>query len=308
MFSRLNRNFRKYFGISRTEANGIQILIILMIFLMILPMLYRQFDRSGYNSYLADLVLLDSLAAEFFITPEMMAPDSSVSVVIEPSAFDPNQVTFSEMVSMGIDSVLSGRIVSYRNKGGRFVREKDLLRIYDFPQELFDTLRPFIRLPERTSGSKNREKENRDRRKDETARQRTEVPLHMDLNQADSAGLMRVRGIGPVLSGRIIRFRELLGGFVHPEQLAEVYGLKDEALVNLKSAVYIDSLFVPVKLRVNFAEWQDLVKHPYISSDLANSILYDRSSGGPYRNASQLSGRLALPDSLVEKLVPYLKF
>ena len=52
---------------------------------------------------------------------------------------------------------------------------------------------------------------------------RPEFPL--DLNEAASGELERISGIGPVLAGRIIRFREKQGGFRTLEELKKVKGI-----------------------------------------------------------------------------------
>jgi hypothetical protein len=63
----------------------------------------------------------------------------------------------------------------------------------------------------------------------------------VNLNNADSITLIEVKGIGSVLAGRIIKYRNLLGGYVSVEQLKEVYGLKDEMYSKIKSQVFISN-------------------------------------------------------------------
>jgi len=53
------------------------------------------------------------------------------------------------------------------------------------------------------------------------------IPL-LDINTSDSSALVTLPGIGPVLSMRIIRYRNLLGGFWSVNQLKEIYGLPEE--------------------------------------------------------------------------------
>lgn len=69
--------------------------------------------------------------------------------------------------------------------------------------------------------------------------------LKIELNQADSAELVKLYGIGPVLSKRIIRYRTSLGGKFHSvEQLRNVYGLPEETFLNIKHHLWIDSLLL----------------------------------------------------------------
>ena len=64
--------------------------------------------------------------------------------------------------------------------------------------------------------------------KPRTAKAKEKEPslLNMDLNTADSTTLMALKGIGPVFSVRIVKYRELLGGYYETAQLQEVYGCR----------------------------------------------------------------------------------
>jgi len=94
-------------------------------------------------------------------------------------------------------------------------------------------------------------------------------------------------GIGPVFAGRIVRYRALLGGFFSLDQLHEVYGMTQERFDGLAGRVRVDaSLVVPV--RINFAGYSQLSRHPYIRGKLAGSIVDWRSANGPFSDNTVL--------------------
>ena len=93
-----------------------------------------------------------------------------------------------------------------------------------------------------------------------------------ELNSCDSADLEALPGLGPVLSGRIIKFRNLLGGFYSIEQLREVYGLNEDIFEIVKSKIKVDTALIK-KINVNKATYYDLVRLPYLNSDEVNSLL-----------------------------------
>ena len=119
---------------------------------------------------------------------------------------------------------------------------------------------------------------------------------------------MEVVGIGHILSNRIIKYRDLLGGFSNIDQLNDVYGLQGKSLENLKSVVYIDSLFIPKKIKINFSDWEEMVKHPYINSRLANDLLDLRSNKGYMNRIDQLRDIPYLSDSILSRIEPYIEF
>lgn len=93
-----------------------------------------------------------------------------------------------------------------------------------------------------------------------------------ELNRCDSAELEALPGLGPVLSGRIIKFRKLLGGFYSVEQLREVYGLNEDIFRIVSGRVKVDTSLI-VRIDVNNATYHDLVRLPYLDSEDVNSLL-----------------------------------
>lgn len=102
---------------------------------------------------------------------------------------------------------------------------------------------------------------------------RKEMPadLMIELNSADTTELMQLRGIGSVLSKRIVKFRDKMGGFYSKEQLAEVYGLSEETLAVIMPHVWADSAKIK-PLKVNDLGISELKAHPYISYYMARAL------------------------------------
>lgn len=129
-----------------------------------------------------------------------------------------------------------------------------------------------------------------------------------DINLADTTALKKIRGIGSVLSSRIIKYRDWLGGFTSKEQLKEVYGLKDSVLLSLDTLAYITKEFKPKSLRINTLPSNDIKKHPYISYNLANALDAYKFQHGTISSIDDLK-QIKLFDSVVlQKLSPYLDF
>jgi hypothetical protein len=76
-----------------------------------------------------------------------------------------------------------------------------------------------------------------------------EIPV-INLNMCDSSDLERLPGIGRVLSSRIIRYGNLLGGYADIRQLHEVYGLQPAVIERISGMVKADTSVLR-KLNVN---------------------------------------------------------
>jgi len=309
MFNQLRNSIRRYFGISMREANGILVLIIIMIIILISPLIYNNFMYPEYSNYKLDSLKLDSLIEIF---EENLKHTSSMNQEITLAKdtlfpFNPNTISFDQMVILGFDSILAKRISKYRNNKGQFLIKKDLLKIYDFPDDLYNDIVNYILLPEVIALKMQSVSGNSDYVKNNKSEEQA-LPILIDINVADTNQLMEVVGIGHILSNRIIKYRDLLGGFSNIDQLNDVYGLQGKSLENLKSVVYIDSLFTPKKIKINFSDWEEMVKHPYINSRLANDLLDLRSNKGYMNRIDQLRDIPYLSDSILRRIEPYIEF
>lgn len=104
--------------------------------------------------------------------------------------------------------------------------------------------------------------------------------LNVELNTADSSMLVKLRGIGPVLSNRIIKYRNMIGGFYEKKQLLEVYGIRQGLFDSISGYIYADTSKI-IKRNINTIEAGKLLYHPYLKRYEAESILaYRRINGG----------------------------
>ena len=127
-----------------------------------------------------------------------------------------------------------------------------------------------------------------------------------DINAADETQLSTIKGIGPVLSARIVKFRNQLGGFISEAQCQEIYGLRPEVAERLKQRTYIGADFQPERIDINTADAQTLAAHPYITYQQARSMVRYRAQHGPFLTIESLSALELIDKATLEKLNPYL--
>ena len=101
-----------------------------------------------------------------------------------------------------------------------------------------------------------------------------------DLNRALAIDLKTIRGIGPVLSERIIKYGHSLNGYTDVDQLYRVYGLDSIVVDRIKEAFEIKSdAIIPMNIRL--ASREELNTLPYLSSSEIEWLisLRDRPEG-----------------------------
>lgn len=205
--------------------------------------------------------------------------------------FNPNTASENELFSVGFNSFQASNLIRYRESGGFISSPEDLLKIYGIDSAFYGSIENFIEIDEMPEEvSPNIEKA---------------LPLFIELNTADSVALQQLRGIGPSFAARILKYRELLGGYHRKEQLLEVYGFPEETFHSIKENISTDTMKVK-KIRINFAEYTELLRHPYIKKEQVDAILNYRQMHGPLT-----SNELLLAEGLVDSatfvvLRPYI--
>ncbi len=128
----------------------------------------------------------------------------------------------------------------------------------------------------------------------------------IDLNSCDSASLEALPGIGPVLSARIIRYRNLLGGFASVSQLSEVYGLPEETFNMISGRLTADSSAIK-KININTADYKQLIRLPYFDRYEVAAILKYRELKGRVKDLNELIENGLITKEKLAKVRAYLK-
>lgn len=309
---------RNTFGFSQRETSGFIVVILLLLLLLIFPFAYERLLPPTVSTYTTDKATLDSLVAllEAQAPPERKPYQkrNAKAVTVSLFDFDPNQIDAAQWQSLGLPKYLAERIIKYRSKGGKFRVKKDLQKIYGFPEKLYAQLYPHILLPDamnRTYPATYPPKEKSFVR--ETAfkpypKKEAATISRFNLNAADTVQLKQIKGIGSGFSKRIIKYRDLLGGFVSAEQVREVYGLDSTVADELLTYAFVEGNQPFNKLRINVATAEELDAHPYISPKLAKVMVAYRQQHGKYGSLADLYNIRILDKATLTKLTPYLSF
>jgi len=131
---------------------------------------------------------------------------------------------------------------------------------------------------------------------------RSQSPI--DINSADSALLLPLPGIGPVFAGRIVKYRDLLGGFVCLDQLGEVYGMPEETLELIRDRIIFDSTAIQ-RILVDSASFGELLRHPYLGLDEVKALVEYRDFKKDISSLMELRENHILDDSTLWRVGPY---
>jgi len=298
---------RYYFTFSRSDRNGITILAIaifvVLVGIVILPYLVPQ-QKEDFSEIRAVFKAWESEQNDVKATKQLTLFE-----------FNPNSIDDSELGSLNLPFFVKQNMVRYRDAGGKFKNVDDFRKIYGMTDSVFQIIRPYILI------EKSQEKEipsgfavNLKKEQTNISNQIRNVKqepgssikqIEVELNSADTTDLIQLPGIGPVFSKRIIKYRDLLGGFVKKEQLLEVYNFPSETFENISDMLTVDSTLVK-KLRINFLEYSDLLRHPYLNKEQVGSIINRRDTDGPFKNLSEVASIQVFDSESFARIRPYL--
>jgi len=137
-------------------------------------------------------------------------------------------------------------------------------------------------------------------------REKKVIPI-LDLNHADSADLTLLKGIGPIIASRIIKYGRKLGGWYSTAQLSEVYGIDSSLLKQVQSYTTCDTTRLK-KININDADYKTLINHPYLRKNIAGDILKFKKYNGKINSLNELISNNIISEDLALKIKPYLNF
>ncbi len=128
-----------------------------------------------------------------------------------------------------------------------------------------------------------------------------------DLNKALVTDLKKIRGIGPVLSERILKYGYSINGFSDMNQLCQVYGLDSIVVDRIKEAFEIKSdTIIPMNIRL--ASREELSTLHYLSQSEIDWLISLRNRPEGLGSKEFVTNLLFKTLNKNEKLLVYLNY
>lgn len=325
MFKKIKFYLRDYFAFNQNEIKGFMFMIFLIVVLIISvfifdflpdnPQTSKTIDPKRVEELMAKIEVKESDKKESFQDRyankyEKYDSENAPSKPIKLSPFDPNQASEAQLEELGIAKWMAKRIINYRTKGGQFRKKEDLQRIYDFPTDLYAKLEPYITLPEKNTNSgfaSFPKTEVNSEVKTATTIPNKELfkPVAFDLNRADTNDLKKLKGIGSKLSARIIKYRDMIGGFYSENQVKEVFGLDSIVVDEILKFATIKNPSLK-KIKINEVTVEEF-KHLYIRPYVVKSVIAYRQQHGNFTSKKDFEPIKLLDAKTLDKIFPYFE-
>lgn len=295
-------------GFDRRERRGTYILAVIIVILLLLRIVIPG-KNSGY-----DKIVVTSSA---YFSPKAEKSRKAPELFL----FDPNTASEDTLMLLGLSGRQAATLINYRNSGARFRKPADIYRVYGIDSALAAALVQWIDImPEggRVAVEINEPEAGESSSGDDKVRYETGIKsseagfrrpgkpaVVIDLNRCAAAELEQLPGIGEVLAARIIRYRDLLGGYVSVSQLSEVYGLDSSVVALVSGSLKISEADIR-PIHIDTCSWSRMARHPYLGPEMARAIMKYRSLMGIPFTVDDLVRQRVISEAQAERIVPYI--
>ena len=291
---------RQFYTIKNTERRAIVILSMLVfvamaLFLLLPSLIHTSPKRLTIKEYTETIIIPKYQEEKNKTFKNQQATEWNLH------DFDPNSVTKNELIAMGFSEKLATTWTNYTSKGAKFYQATDVKKLYGMNDQVYSSLESYISIAAAPNTFKN-EAPPKDNKSSINSKNKA-----ININTADTLALIKLPMIGTKRAQMIVKYRNLLGGFIQLEQLKEVYGLNDTVYNAIINNLYIEKGFEPLKIAINFSAEKDLSKHPYIKS-VAKTIASYKKEHGPFESKKDLEKLYGIDKKTLERMLPYINF
>lgn len=228
-----------------------------------------------------------------------------ISDDVNKKSFDPNTLDISGWMGYGFSRSQSESLINYKNSLGGFKAKEDLKRSYVISENKYAELEALIKIVHKESKVESAIEIKEFKRFQDENKVHEEANLLIDLNECDSVSLLKLKGIGPFYAGKIVAYRNELGGYVSKRQLLEIWNFDSLKLKQIEDHISLSTSEIH-KMAINSDSLEQFKSHPYISWNLAKAIVNYRSQHGDFTQIEDLKKIKIIDDALLNKIYPYL--
>ena len=308
--------FESHFWYNKRQRNGILILISMITAFQLLLFLTEEYfpQNQGETSVnVSDNKQLERWRAEL----DSLSKQDAVVNTRRIYPFNPNYLTDYKGYLLGLSVAEIDRLFAFRAKGKFLSSAEEFQRITQISDSLLITIAPFFKFPDYKSANSTWSQGRSGSKKnnissalsvDKTTLEKG-VKIHLqkqNLNLASETELRSIQGVGEKLAKRIVRYRELLGGYSINDQLYEVYHLPLETAERVLQRFEVKESPVISKLNINDASFKELLHLPYIDYKLTKRIVRYRQANNGFTDLSELKKIDSFPLNKYERIALYL--
>lgn len=206
------------------------------------------FSRQNIRGIIYVLVIIVTIAlVAYFAKPRrgVFLLESEEQPTVERRdtlfIFDPNTVTYDELLLLGFDKRTAVGIVKYRTAGKIFGIAEEFALCYGVTDSMFARVRPYIKIGEQYATKPRTKEEKRERDTIQKSRPARFSPRPFEKFHIDTVGIeyLRIIGFSTRQAEALIEYRKRGGGIFSMNELRDCYAVSEEMADSLAHFVIL---------------------------------------------------------------------
>jgi len=281
---------KSYFQYSKSQRSGIFLLVLLclifqFVFFYFDPS-YNKENNSEKQKWISLQTKVDALKTE------------KQNYIPKIYPFNPNFISDYKGSKLGMSVAEIDRLLNFRKTNQYVNSSSEFQKVTQVSDSLLNAISPYFKFPDWVNKGKNNNFK--------PFEKKTVKIIALDINLATKEDLIKIYGIGPALSDRILKQKELFGGFVSMKQMNDIWGLSPEVIECLNQNFKVVALPKIKKIDINNASIKELLLFPYFKYALAKAIVTYRSMNGDFKNFEDLIKINGFPSEKLDIIRLYL--
>lgn len=273
-----------FFKWTNTQKIGVFSLLLLIILLQIV---YFYIDFSPISAF-------SEITYETFKNEQLSSEKKKENIEIKP--FNPTFLSKRIAEKLGVSPEEYQRLVVFRQSGKYINSKEDFQKVTKISDTLLYKISPYFKFPDWVL----------QKQKLLSEKKQLQNRVKLDINTATETDFIEVYGVGEKLSQRIVKYRQRLQGFSFKEQINEIYGLSPEVIERIWQKFEIKNQPEIVKININTASKNELLKVPYFDFKDAEAVIIYRSKVGIVKNIDELIQINEFSQEKIKKIKVYL--
>ncbi|MGV1010845.1 MAG: helix-hairpin-helix domain-containing protein [Flavobacterium sp.] len=218
-------------------------------------------------------------------------------------SYNPNFISDFKAYKLGMTLPQINRLHAFRQQGKFANSPKEFQAVTGISDSLLEAIAPNFKFPDWVHNPRSSYYP-KSKWKEFPKKEALKI---LDINHAAKEDLMKVVGIGDAISDRILKQKEIFGGFVSMNQMTDVWGLTPDVIAELNKYFIVESLPKLKKINVNTASIKELGQFYYFRYPLSKNIVTYRSMNGDVK-IEDLANIKGFPVDKLKIIALYLEF
>jgi DNA uptake protein ComE-like DNA-binding protein len=209
-------------------------------------------------------------------------------------SFNPNTIKSEDLADMGIPKQIVNGIINFRKSGFIYRSKGDVKKVYAIDSQWYDKISNYIDLPPvaHTTLSK-------------STPEKHKTIQTLDINSASQEELQALPGIGAYYAGKIVKYRNGLGGYIQTDQLKSLRVIPDTLYEKVQQFLEVKQM--AERIRINTVTLSEL-KHLWYIGPQAYLIINYRTARGSIGSFDEMTTIAGIDKEKLVKVRPYLDF